>query len=123
MPSPPRSRTTFSRPANCVTRSPVNVSTHARSALNTPAIHRRCPVHVLDRTESFKGNIDTARLKAVLDGPDGSRIAAVIMTITNNGGGSQPVSMANLTLTSSICRERACPCSWTRRGSRRTPGW
>ncbi|MEV5915581.1 tryptophanase [Streptomyces chartreusis] len=69
-----------------------------------------CPeARDLDSTEPFKGNIDTARLKAVLDGPDGSRVAAVIMTITNNGGGGQPVSMANLTLTSSLCREHGVP--------------
>ncbi|MGW0712196.1 tryptophanase [Streptomyces sp. NPDC002643] len=63
----------------------------------------------LDSAEPFKGNIDTARLKAILDGPDASRVAAVIMTLTNNGGGGQPVSMANLTLTSSLCREHGVP--------------
>lgn len=69
-----------------------------------------CPeAQDLDSAEPFKGNIDTARLKAVLDGPDGSRVAAVIMTLTNNGGGGQPVSMANLTLTSSLCREHGVP--------------
>lgn len=43
-----RSRITFNRPENCVTRSPVNVSPpHLRSALNTPALQGRCPVHTL----------------------------------------------------------------------------
>ncbi|MDX3520007.1 tryptophanase [Streptomyces scabiei] len=69
-----------------------------------------CPeARDLDSAEPFKGNIDTARLKAVLDGPDGSRVAAVIMTLTNNGGGGQPVSMANLRRASSLCRAHGVP--------------
>ena len=31
------------------------------------------------------------------------------MTLTNNGGGGQPVSMANLTLASSLCRAHGVP--------------
>ncbi|WNZ14212.1 tryptophanase [Streptomyces sp. 11x1] len=69
-----------------------------------------CPeAEDLDSAQPFKGNIDTARLKQLLDGPDGGRVAAVIMTLTNNGGGGQPVSMANLTLTSALCREHRVP--------------
>lgn len=38
VPLPPRSRTTFNKPANGATRSPVNVSTLSHSALDTPAM-------------------------------------------------------------------------------------
>jgi hypothetical protein len=52
----------------------------------------------------------TARIGDVpQDGPDGFRVAAVIMTLTNNGGGGKPVSTANLTSTSALCREHGVP--------------
>lgn len=63
----------------------------------------------LDSSEPFKGNIDLDQLTEQLRGPDASRIAMVIMTITNNGRGGQPVSMANLTQTAAICRQAGIP--------------
>ncbi|MCO6010616.1 tryptophanase [Actinoallomurus purpureus] len=63
----------------------------------------------LDSDEPFKGNIDLAALEATLTGPDADRVGLVIMTITNNGGGGQPVSMANIEAASQICRRHAVP--------------
>ncbi|WP_433172207.1 tryptophanase [Actinoallomurus sp. CA-150999] len=63
----------------------------------------------LDSDEPFKGNIDLVALEAALTGPDADRIGIVIMTITNNGGGGQPVSMANLEAASRLCRRHAVP--------------
>ncbi|CAG7651887.1 tryptophanase [Actinacidiphila bryophytorum] len=63
----------------------------------------------LDSPAPFKGNIDLDALAATLAGPDGSRVAMVVMTITNNGGGGQPVSMDNLKRTSALCRRYGVP--------------
>jgi tryptophanase len=63
----------------------------------------------LDSHEPFKGNIDIETLTRTLNGPESDQVGMVLMTITNNGGGGQPVSMANLTAVSAICREHKIP--------------
>jgi len=63
----------------------------------------------LDSHAPFKGNIDLTALRDTLTGPDANRIGFVIMTITNNGGGGQPVSISNLEATSALCRCHRVP--------------
>ncbi|MBU2666357.1 tryptophanase [Actinoplanes bogorensis] len=63
----------------------------------------------LDSPEPFKGNIDLDALAALLSGPDGGRVGLVLMTITNNGLGAQPVSMANLRAVREMCRSHDVP--------------
>jgi len=56
----------------------------------------------------FKGDMDLDRLQQQLDRPD-HRIALVMLTLTNNAVGGQPVSMANIESVSQICRSRGIP--------------
>lgn len=57
----------------------------------------------------FKGDMDTAALEALVaeHGPD--KIPLIMVTITNNSGGGQPVSMANIRKISRISRNAGIP--------------
>lgn len=52
----------------------------------------------------FKGNLDLIKLEKLLK-EHGKNIGAVIITVTNNSGGGQPVSMENVRKVSEICRK------------------
>ncbi len=53
----------------------------------------------------FKGNMDLEKLEAVLIEYPKERIPAVVLTVTNNTAGGQPVSMENIKGVSEICRK------------------
>jgi tryptophanase len=58
-----------------------------------------CTVDIASDTlaqHPFKGNIDSVKLENVLKANDADRISCIIITVTNNTAGGQPVSMANL---------------------------
>jgi tryptophanase len=57
----------------------------------------------------FKGNMDVAALRSEIQRIGAENIPLVIMTITNNSGGGQPVSMHNLKETSVVCKEFGIP--------------
>lgn len=57
----------------------------------------------------FKGNIDLDRLEAEILRIGADRIPMVIITVTNNSGGGQPVSMANIRAASQLCRQHGIP--------------
>ena len=53
----------------------------------------------------FKGNMDIEALQEHLNHYGPKKVGAVILTITNNSGGGQPVSMQNVREVSSICKK------------------
>src|SRR5688572_19639128 len=52
----------------------------------------------------FKGNIDIDRLSELIKSNGSINIGAVILTVTNNSGGGQPVSLENAKAVSKICK-------------------
>ncbi len=56
----------------------------------------------------FKGNLDTVALDAYLTA-NRERVPLVVVTITNNSGGGQPVSLENMRETREVCDRHGVP--------------
>jgi tryptophanase len=82
----------------------ANVEYRGGIALDIPVAIGRQP----ERYHPFKGNMDLEALVEVLETNPG-RVPLVMITVTNNSGGGQPVSMANIREASEICRQRGTP--------------
>jgi len=57
----------------------------------------------------FKGNMDVDALQRTIDEHGPKKIPLVMLTITNNSGGGQPVSMQNIRAVSELARSRGIP--------------
>jgi tryptophanase len=57
----------------------------------------------------FKGNVDVERLAALFREAGPGRIPLVMVTVTNNSGGGQPVAMANLRAVREVCDRYGTP--------------
>lgn len=57
----------------------------------------------------FKGNMDVEKLEAIILEKGAENVGLVVMTITNNSAGGQPVSMANMKAVSEVCKKYGLP--------------
>ena len=74
------------------------------------AIDLPCPEAADFQSDApFKGNMDTAALENLVAEHGAENIPLIMVTITNNSGGGQPVSMANIREISRIAREAGIP--------------
>ncbi len=62
-----------------------------------------------DHYAPFKGNMHVERLEQVIRERGQASVGAVVMTVTNNSAGGQPVSMENIRQTAAIARTYGIP--------------
>ena len=74
-------------------------------AVDIPIPEAKQPAHL----HPFKGNMDTTRLAELIEREGANRIPLVMLTVTNNSGGGQPVSLANIREVKQICKKHGIP--------------
>ena len=79
----------------------ANIEFSKSEAIDIPA----AAVANSNLVQSFKGNMDLDKLEALIKEKGAKNIGGVILTVTNNSGGGQPVSMSNARGVSLICKK------------------
>ena len=83
----------------------ANVEYRGAEALDVVKAEGRDPAAELP----FKGDVDIEALRAAIQRHGRDRVPLVMVTVTNNSGGGQPVSMANLRAVRAVCDEFGIP--------------
>jgi tyrosine phenol-lyase len=83
----------------------ANAEFSGAEAVDLPAGEGLDPELIAD----FKGNMDTEGLRSLIGRAGKENVPVCIMTVTNNSGGGQPVSMENIRTAAAICRSNGIP--------------
>jgi tyrosine phenol-lyase len=83
----------------------ANVETNGGEAVDLVIAEGRDP----EVEHPFKGNIDLERLDAFLAENGRERVPVAMLTVTNNTGGGQPVSLENIRGMGEVCRRHGVP--------------
>jgi len=70
----------------------ANIEFHGVEAVDLPVAEARQPA----LQHPFKGNVDTRALRELIERVGPGKIPLAMITVTNNSGGGQPASMANI---------------------------
>ncbi len=62
-----------------------------------------------EKRAKFKGNMDIEKLEEIIKEHGSEKVGLVVMTVTNNSAGGQPVSMQNMKDVASICKKYNIP--------------
>jgi tryptophanase len=65
--------------------------------------------HIPSAIHPFKGNMDVAALEALIGERGAANVPVVFVTVTNNSGGGQPVSLRNLRAVREVCDRHGIP--------------
>ena len=79
----------------------ANIEFHGAEAIDLPC--EESFDH--DSSDRFKGNIDIEALEANIVKYGQANVGAVILTVTNNSGGGQPVSLKNAQDAAAVCKK------------------
>jgi len=82
----------------------ANVEYRGGTALDLPIAEGLDPTS----RHPFKGNMDVAKLERVLDEHRG-KVPLAMITVTNNSGGGQPVSLENVRQVHEVCKRHDVP--------------
>ncbi len=83
----------------------ANIEYVGAEAVDLPIAEGRQPA----LQHPFKGNMDVAALEELIARVGRERIPLAMLTVTNNSGGGQPVSMDNARAVSAVCRKHKIP--------------